>query len=107
MSEQPYTDDHVDLNLDTIERESTQVKQPFSFVIGGHRFVLNDPAELDWQQLLEIDDPIAFFRYCMPQEQKETFKELRVPGWKLGKVIEGFQKHYGLGDKGNGAASRI
>ncbi len=105
MSE--YSTDHVDLNLDEIEREQSEIKGPFSFVCDGKRFMLSDPADLDWRQLLEIDDPIAFFRYCMPADQKEDFKALNVPGWKLGKIIEGFQKHYGLGDKGNGAASRI
>ena len=105
MSE--YSPESVDLNHDTIEREQTEVKPPFAFAVDGHRFVLNDPADLDWKQLLEIDDPIAFFRYCMPQDQKDVFKSLNIPGWKLGKIIEGFQKHYGLGDKGNGAASRF
>ena len=98
--------DHVDLNLDDIEREDHE-KRPFAFVVAGHRFTLIDPAELDWKQLLEIDDPIAFFRFCMPQDQKDAFKELDIPGWKLGKIIEAFQKHYGLGAKGNGVASRI
>ncbi len=107
MSEQPYSDQHVDINLDEIEREQDEVKAPFAFVVEGQRFTLTDPADLDWKQLLEIDDPVAFFRYCMPQPQKTAFKELDVPGWKLGKIIEAFQKHYGLGNKGNGAASRI
>jgi hypothetical protein len=99
--------DHIDLNLDEIEREQSQVKQPFAFALAGHRFVLNDPADLDWKELLEIEDPIGFFKHCMPEEQKEIFKTLDVPGWKLGKIIESFQKHYGLGSKGNDAASRI
>ncbi len=105
MSE--YSSEHVDLNLDEIEREKSEVKAEYAFVLEGERFVLTDPADLDWKQLLEIDDPIAFFRYCMPAEQKDSFKSKNVPGWKLGKIIEGFQKHYGLGDKGNAAASRI
>jgi hypothetical protein len=100
-------EDYVDLNLDEIEREQSEVKAPFAFTLEGHRFTLTDPADLDWKQLLEIDDPIAFFRYCMPQDQKDTFKALEVPGWKLGKIIEAFQKHFGLGSKGNAAASRI
>lgn len=107
MSEQPYTNEHIDLNLDTIEREQSQVREPFAFVLEGDRYILTDPADLDWKALLEIDDPIGFFKHCMPAEQKDRFKELDVPGWKLGKIIEAFQKHYGLGDKGNAAASRI
>lgn len=101
------TPEQIDLNLDTVEREQADRKPVFRFAAGGQSFTLTQPDELDWKELLEIDDPIAFFRYCMPEDQKDAFKALDIPGWKLGKLIDAFQKHYGIGDKGNGAASRI
>jgi hypothetical protein len=101
-------DDYVTLNLDELENDDPNAdKPPFAFVVNGERFMLTNPSLLDWKQLLEIDDPIAFFRYCMPADEKDRFKQQDVPGWKLGKIIEKFQTYYGIGDKGNGAASRI
>jgi hypothetical protein len=99
--------EHVDFNLDDLDRESAEVRQPFAFTVGGQRFTLTDPADLDWKDRLEIDDPVAFFRYCMPEDQKPAFKALDLPGWKLGKLIEQFQRHYGIGKRGNARASSI
>lgn len=99
--------EHVDFNLDDLDDEQASDERPFAFVVNGHRFTLSNPADLDWKDLLEIDDPVAFFRYCMPEDQKTAFKAQDISGKKLGKVIEAFQKHYGIGARGNGRASSI
>ena len=103
MSEQ--TNERIDFNLDTVEREKTY--QPFHPAINGRVITMTDPSELDWKQLLEIESPVMFLRYCVSEEDKDFLRDAKIPGWKFGKLIEAYQKHYGLDKLGNGSASPI
>lgn len=103
----------INVNLDDLEREESY--KPFAIQLGGRRIEMVDPAEIDWQDLLEIENPVYFLRYALSEEKpedeelsdKDFFKAQKIPGWKLGKIIELYTKHYGLDKPGNAVASRI
>ena len=68
---------------------------------------MTDPTDIDWVDLLDINEPLQFLRYCVTAEDREFIKTCPIEGWRFGKLIEAYQRHYGLDTKGNGAASRI
>jgi len=100
----PTNPDNITLNLDTIESE---VAEPFVFSVGAEKFTMTDAQDLDWQVLMDLESPLDFFRHCLPEEDKDRFLKQEVSGRKMNALIQAYMTHYGIGDKGNAAASRI
>lgn len=101
MTETNHLPEDVDFNLDTLEREKTY--KPFRPVINGRVVNMTDPAELDWKVLLDIEDPSQFLRHAIAEDDKAFLREQHIPGWKFGKLIDAYVKHYGLDEqRGNG-----
>lgn len=111
MATTPQDREKIDFNLETVEREKTYT--PFKAFIPatdgteGRTITMVDPADLDWQDLLDVDQPQKFLRYCITDEDKDWLLEQKIKGWQFAKLIEAYQKHYGIGSPGNGAGSRI
>lgn len=96
----------IAFNLATAEREKTY--EPFVVALpDGETVTLNDPRDLDWKDLVSIENPPDFFRLCLSEDDKAKFRKAPIPGWALNQLMEAFQIHYGLGNAGNGVASRI
>lgn len=88
---------HVNLNLDEVENE--EAKEPFVVVLGGREISFSDPAELDWQDLLEINDPVQFLRYVVSKEDREYIHKQRIPAFKFAKLMDAFSTYYELDEK--------
>ena len=101
----------IAFNMETVEKE--KVYEPFVAHIPatdggeGRDITMTDPADIDWQDLLEVDQPQKFLRYCISDEDKDWLLEQKIKGWQFAKLIEAYQRHYGLGSQGNAAGSRI
>jgi len=96
----------INLNLDTLEREQTY--EPFTISIQGRALVLVDPKEIDWKDLLDIEQPVQFLGHVFSSDDdKAFFKKQNFPGWKLDAIIEQYTRHYGLSNSGGGVASRL
>lgn len=91
----------VDFNLDTFELEA---ERPFAFVLGGRRIQLKDPNHIDWHDLADIDGPVELANICMGEEDREFFLEHPLPTGKLNELMRRFQKHTGIGNRGNADA---
>ncbi len=88
------------LDLDKLEREGAV--GPFDFVLDGKRFMMSDPQEVDWQDLLSaMQNPTMFFRLVLPAEDQPEFFRTRLPSWKMNKLMAAYQDHYGLPNAGN------
>lgn len=86
-------------NLDALERESS--KEPFAFIHLGREYMLEDPQEKDWQQLvLVVSDPIRFLRLVLRPADVDAFFENAMPTWKLRALTEAYRDHFGLGELG-------
>lgn len=95
----------VTFNLATAEREKSY--EPYVVALStGETIVMTDPADLEWQEILMIENPADFFRFCVSEEDKKKLREEKIPGWKMRLLIADYQTHYGLGDAGNDAGSR-
>lgn len=101
MTETPSTfaPNDLDLNLDDVEREKSY--KPFVFSLNGRKITLTDPAELDWQDIMEIDQPVKFLKYACDAETRDYMIAQKMPGWKFGKLVDAYLAHYGISTKGN------
>jgi hypothetical protein len=96
----------VTIDLDAMEREGA-VPDAFTFKHEGNSFRMLDPQEIDWQDLLSgLRNPALFVRFAMPLEDQKKFFSARVPSWKMNKLMQAYQDHYGLPDLGNANALR-
>jgi hypothetical protein len=94
----------VALDLDTLEREGER-PGPFTFQHEGIVFQMMDPQDVDWQDLLSgLRNPALFIRYAMSLDDQKRFFGLRVPGWKMNKLMMSYQEHYSIPDLGNANA---
>lgn len=92
------------LDLDALEREGGS-PIPFVFVLGGKRYLLSDPKEIDWQDLISaLTNPYMFFKLMLPPDDQDTFFGTKVPSWKLNTLVESYIKHYGLPSAGEADA---
>ena len=104
MSEE--TKPKVGLDLDSLEREGER-PGPFTFQFDGETYEMMDPQDIDWQDLLSgLRNPALFIRFAMTLESQKSFFGKRVPSWKMNKLMEAYQDHYGLPDLGNANALR-
>lgn len=92
------------LDLDSLEREGGS-PLPFVFQLGGKRFMLSDPKEIDWQDLITaLTNPYVFFKLTLPPDDQEAFFSSKVPSWKLNHLVEKYIEHYGLPTGGEASA---
>ncbi len=88
----------VDLDLDALERDGSR-PGPFSFQIEGKRFQLSDPQDVDWQDLLVAQrNPLMFIRFTLGEQSYKEFLALKIPEWKIEKLMVAFFKHFGMTD---------
>lgn len=91
----------VDFDLDAAQRPVSY--KPFVFSVKDpnnndekRAITLSDPAELDYQKLLEIESPIGFLRYVASQEDRDFLATAKIEGWRLGALMEAYYRHYGM-----------
>lgn len=99
---------HFSVDLADAERvEESKQREPFRAEIAGRVIVMTDAADLDWKVLLNIEHPVEFLRHCINDEDRDWLREQNIKGAVFNKMIEAYQRHYGLGERGNGIASRL
>jgi hypothetical protein len=89
------TQPEVAFDLDVLERENAPAA--FYFRHLGERYLLVDPQEVDWQDLIiAIGDTYTFFRTIVPADDREKFFQSKMPSWKMRALMERYTEHYGL-----------
>lgn len=88
----------VDLDLDALAREATDVPQPFTFRLHGHVFSIAPGSEADFRVLDQINqDKIAeAVRLLLGEEQYEKFTSKPVSMRTLKTILSGWSDHKGL-----------
>lgn len=84
----------IDVDLDSLERDKTY--PVFVFALAGREIEFNDPANLDWQDLLKLEEESEFIELAMTADDSKFFLEQKVPAWKLRKLMKMYQEHYEL-----------
>lgn len=101
----------VTLDLDTLEREDTP--ELFTVKLGKTGYTLCDPDSLPWRALVDDDDPDEdgarriFLTTFVAEDQREAFSNAvrELPNWKVTRLVQAYNKHYKLGDQGEGSGS--
>lgn len=91
---------HVDLDARIAALANEAVEEPFSFQLGGERFTMAAPEEVDWRLAVGLDDEDTarmkdFIRELLGDEQFKRFMQHRLPSKLLGELIRDCQTHYG------------
>lgn len=84
----------IDIDLDSLERDKTY--PVFVFALAGRQIEFKDPANLDWQELLRLEEETEFIELAMSDEDSKFFLEQKVPAWKLRKLMQLYKDHYEL-----------
>jgi hypothetical protein len=95
---------NVDLDLDAFERPATEVIPPYTVRLGGRTISMTNPDEIDWQDLLDIRDPVQFLRYSCSREDFQFILSFKLPGYKMAKLMEAYQTHFKIEEKLDNAA---
>lgn len=88
------TERDFDVDLDSLERDKTY--PVFVFQIAGRKIEFKDPSNLDWQDLLKLDDETDFIELAMEDEDSRFFLSQKVEAWKVRKLMKLYQDHYEL-----------
>jgi hypothetical protein len=87
--------------MDNIDEFERQEKYPLSaFGFKGRRIALKDPAELDWNELVTLQDETQFLKLAMSDEDRGFFVSQRVEAWRVRELMDRYFKHYGIDDPG-------
>ena len=84
--------DVIHFNADTAERPDEF--EVFTAVVGDKTLRITDPADIDYQDLLQCETPLEFFKYAMSQEDRDHLANTRLKSWRLNLLLEAYLKHY-------------
>lgn len=85
-------------NFDTYTHE---VDGDFDVVIGGKRYVAQDPVMLDFRELFRVlrtGDPVKMFEKLFPDAHEEILANKTIPVGAMVKFNEAVEAHFGLQD---------
>lgn len=99
MTDQLPGDVNLTLDLDALERPAKDVKPPFTVKVGDRVLTMQDPEELDWQDLLDLQHPIDFLQYVLSDDDRQHLMNQNMPGWKLSKLMDKYTKHFDIDKK--------
>lgn len=88
---------NVTLNLDEAVNENE--KPPFIVKVQGREITFADPANLDWRDLLQLQDPTAFLRLSLSAEDRKFLFDTPMPSWRFNKLMEAYYGHFELEDQ--------
>lgn len=89
----------VVLDLDAYERPEAEVKPPFTVKVQDRVITFEDPAEIDWQDLAGIEVPADLFSVAMSKEDRNFFRNLRMPGHKFNHLMKAYYDYYDFEEK--------
>lgn len=85
-------------NFDSYTHE---VEGDFDIVIGGKRYIAQDPVMLDFRELFRVlrtGDPIKMFEKLFPDSHQEILGNKVIPVGAMVKFNEAVEAHFGLAD---------
>lgn len=89
----------VTIDLNTVERDPKDIKPPFRVQVGEQIIEMSDPEEVDWRDLLTMQDPSEFLRLTMSEADRKYLREQAIPAWRFSKLMEAYYAHYDLEEK--------
>lgn len=91
--------EHIDFDLDAYERPAEEIIPDFRIKLGERVITMTNPDEIDWKDLLDISDPVAFLRYSVSAEDRNFILGLDLPSHKFGKLMESYYAHFHIEER--------
>lgn len=88
------------LDLDTLEAEDGEIREPYEFTLGGRQWTANDPDLVDWRDIAaidddDLDDPRVVLKVYLSAETYAEFAQVDgVPKWKVRRLLRALAEHY-------------
>lgn len=89
----------VIVDLDTVERDPKDVKDPFVAKVEGRNVTFADPNEIDWRDLASVQIPQDLLRVSLSTEDLEHIQDVKMPSWKFNKLMKAYYDYYDLAEK--------
>lgn len=89
----------IDFDLDTVEKDAKDVRPPFVTHVKGRRIPMISPDDVDWQDLMILENPAELLQYVISREDLKHIRDQAVPAWKIGKLMDRYSEHFGLEDR--------
>lgn len=89
----------IDFDLDAYERPAEEIIPDFKIKLGGKVIVMTNPDEIDWKDLLDITDPVAFLRHSVSAEDRAHILGLDLPSHKFGKLMSAYYAHFHIEER--------
>lgn len=89
----------IDFDLDAYERPAEEIIPDFKIKLGGRVIVMTNPDEIDWKDLLDITDPVAFLRHSVSVDDRSFILGLDLPSHKFGKLMDSYYAHFHIEER--------
>lgn len=97
-------------DVNALEREGAP--EPFEFVLGPRKFVMGDPHEMVFDEILAIlvemakGQIVAALSKMLPEGDRKEFQAeaRKIPVFKLNGLSKAFRDHYGMNLPESGAS---
>jgi len=89
----------IDFDLDAYERPAEEVIPDYKVKLGGKVVTMTNPDDIDWKDLLDITDPVAFLRHSVSAEDRAHILGLNLEGWRFGKLMDGYYAHFHIEER--------
>lgn len=99
---------HFSLSAVEAEHSEDEVIEPFSVDLndGKPPIVFNDPRELPWQDLMQLESPYEMADLCIEtEEDRMRFLKVKMSGRVVGEMTSAFRRHYGMTSSGKARGS--
>lgn len=87
---------NITLDLDAAERKPKDIKPEFAVLIKGRRIVMEDPQNLDWRDLAQMESPLEFLNYALSKEDREFLYEQDLEAWRFNDLMDAYYVHFDL-----------
>lgn len=91
--------DKVHFVVEEAERPPGEQFEPFVADVYGRTITFGDPAEIDYQDLLQCETAMEFWKYTVSQEDRDYIAGKRMPGWRLGALLTAYLGHFRAADR--------
>jgi hypothetical protein len=97
MAAKPHGDTPPKVSIDLDALEAEESFDPFVIHVGGKRFELKNPNEIDYI-ILEYaqQSPQNFLHAAVGDDAFPEFRKIEIPQWKVAKLLDKYLKHFGL-----------
>lgn len=84
----------VDFVVDEAKRPDSQNFKVFVADVRGKVIEFGDPAEIAYQDLLNCETPMEFWKYTVDKEGRDHIATTRMESWRLGALLTAYLEHY-------------